>query len=140
MSIEQAFHRRWSMYHTLTRVVPLERFVTGGQSGSNDGVLPPPYVHFSRLEDSRRTRTSSGTSLVTGKVAFAVWAASLPEAQAVADAVRQVFQGIDFSYDRGRVQDIKFVELRQVDHRDGMWEVVLHAQVRWSEEFQSVSA
>ncbi len=138
MSIEQAIHDRWEVYHPLVSVVPAERFVTGFLPPAEDEIYEHPvqgfpYVTLSRQGESQVERTSSGTMLVLTQYQFSVWGDTLDQAKQISDEILDYFNRASWDHHTGSIQDMKLTNINEVQQEDGVWSVLVDFLVRWSQ-------
>lgn len=135
MSIERAIQHRWSRWEPLTRLVPVERFVTG--------LMPPrdgkgqrielPYVTLHRSSAGAEViRTSSGTRLVREELEIRVYGKALDATKRIAKTIERSFERADFDWPEGQIQDMRLMKTDEEPAADAAWKLTLHYQVRYS--------
>jgi len=117
MGLERAIHERWATDYLLCALLPVAQLTTGTARGETN----LPYVVLTRAEDRVLVRTSSGTSIDRVVLRFTVWAASLDQAQEIAQAVARRSDRADFALPDDGVLNMQRAAATQSQADDGSW-------------------
>jgi hypothetical protein len=127
MSLVQAIHEQWSGYRPLAALVPPERLYTGLPPirDANNQSIKPPYVSIALIADPEATRTSSGTTLRTERMRFAIYATCYDDGRRIGQAICDLFNLRDFAFAGGQVLDMRPTDRSEEENADdGVWRVV----------------